>query len=472
MDIPVSGVELPFPGVYDGQHRSGALSGPFTGAENANMLRTLHYGQSDDRAELESLIRRLQDGVDGGTEVADQVAVILADVRREGDDAIVKYMRLWTNPQFRADRIRVTQDEMAAAEAALDPKVREALSRSIDHVRAYQSHIAPKDPPTVTIDDAELGMRFTPIARAGLHVPGGKAAYPSSVIMLAVPAQVAGVSHLAVVSPPPTGQETDTDISPLVLGVCSMLGLERVYRIGGAQAIAALAYGTDSVEPVDFIAGPGNAYTQQAKRQLFGKIGIDGFFGPSEIVVLADASADPKRIAADLLAQAEHDPGCCYLITTDAGVAEAVNRAIDAMLPQRKRRKAIESALRDWSCAVVCPDLDSAHALVDRIAAEHVTLAVEDPHATLAKLSNGGAWFLGDGTPVASGDYYAGPSHCLPTGTTARFTSGLSAYTFLKRSSVEHYPSRPNDRAIADIALLAEAEGLDAHAESVRIRKG
>lgn len=434
-------------------------------------LRVLDYTRDDDRQTVEALVDRLRSQVRGDGQVADAVAAIVDDVRQNGDDAVVRYMRKWTNPTFAADRIRVTDDEMAAAERGLDDAVRTALSRSIEHVRAYQQHIKPADPPTVEIDGARLGLRFTPIQRVGLHVPGGKAAYPSSVIMLAVPAQVAGVEQLAVVSPPPTGDDPSADVSPLVLGVCHMLGLGRVYRIGGAQAIAALVFGTDSVDAVDFIAGPGNAYTQQAKRQLFGRIGIDGFFGPSEIVVLADASANPAWVASDLLAQAEHDPGSCFLVSTDRNVLDAIIAQVEAQLPKRKRREAIEQALRDWSMAVCVPDADAAAAFVDTIAAEHVTLAVEDPYATLARVNHGGAWFLGDGTPVASGDYYAGPSHCLPTGTTARYNSGLSAYTFLKRSSVEHYPARPSDQAINDIAVLAEAEGLDAHADSVRMRQ-
>jgi histidinol dehydrogenase len=431
-------------------------------------LRVLEYDRPDDRAAFEALADRLRQQVAGAGRLAEQVTAIVEDVRTGGDEAVVKYMRQWTNPNFTADMIRVKPDEMAAAERSLDSTLRDAMGRSIAHVREYQSHILPSDPPTITIDECELGLRFTPIQRVGLHVPGGKAAYPSSVIMLAVPAQVAGVPNLSVVSPPPTG--SGDDISPLVLAVCHMLGLNRVYRIGGAQAIAALTFGTESVDVVDFIAGPGNAYTQQAKRQLFGRIGIDGFFGPSEVVILADASADPAAVAADLLAQAEHDPGCCFLVSTDRAVVDNILAAIDQQLPDRKRRAAIESALRDWSAAIVVDSDATAYQLVDTLAAEHVTLAVADPKAALGLINHGGAFFLGDGTPVASGDYYAGPSHCLPTGTTARFTSGLSVYTFLKRSSIEGYPQRPSQQAIADIIALAEAEGLDAHAESLRRR--
>jgi len=442
-------------------------------------LPVYNYDDPDSRLAVAALIDRLRQQVAGSGELAEQVAAIVDDVRTGGDDAVVRYMRKWTNPNFTADMIRVSADEMAAAEKTLDTTLRDAMGRAIDHVRQYQTHILPGDPETITIDGAELGLRFTPIQRVGLHVPGGKAAYPSSVIMLAVPAQVAGVPNLSIVSPPPTHKPDDErsessgspDISPLVLSVCHMLGVKNVYRIGGAQAIAALTFGTESVDAVDFIAGPGNAFTQQAKRQLFGQIGIDGFFGPSEVVILADDSADPDAVAADLLAQAEHDPGCCFLISTSRQVVDNITIAVANQLPDRKRRDAIEPALRDWSAAIVVDSDATAYELTDTLAAEHVTLAVSDPHATLKQLSCGGAFFLGDGTPVASGDYYAGPSHCLPTGTTARYNSGLSVYTFLKRSSVEHYPTRPSDQAITDIAALAEAEGLDAHAESVRRRK-
>lgn len=440
------------------------------------MLPILQLDRPDDRQRVETLVERLRAQVTDSGDVAEATAAIVEDVRRRGDDAVVEYMRKWTDPNFDAGRIRVTADEMAAAEATLDPTIRTAMRRSIENVRAYQTHTMPSDPPTATIDGCELGMRFTPIPRVGLHVPGGRAAYPSSVIMLAVPAQVAGVGKLSVVSPPPTatgdssGGSGGGDISPLVLGVAHMLGLDRVYRIGGAQAIAALTFGTESVEPVDFIAGPGNAFTQQAKRQLFGRIGIDGLFGPSEVVVLADASVSPVRIAADLIAQAEHDPGSCFLVSTDRAVIDRVIVEIEQQVAQRNRADAIRKALADWSAAIVVPDDSAAYGLMDTIAAEHVTLAVADPHAALASVCNGGAWFLGDTSPVASGDYYAGPSHCLPTGTTARFTSGLSVYTFLKRSSVEHYPSGPSAQSIADIAALAEAEGLDGHAHSVRVR--
>ena len=434
-------------------------------------LRILNITDPADRRTFDSLLEKLRSQTSAGGDVARSVTEIIEDVKHRGDEALVQYMRQWTNPMFTDEMIRVDNVDMAAAEKLIDPPVRDAMLRSIDHVRTYQQHVKPSDPPTVEIDGAQLGMRFTPFDRVGLAIPGGKAAYPSTVIMTAVPAQVAGVEDICVVCPPPTGGGDEAEVSHLVLGVCHMLGVTEVYRIGGAQAIAALAYGTETVGRVDFIAGPGNAFVQQAKRQLFGTVGIDGFYGPSEVVVLVDGSADPAKVAADLLAQAEHDPGSCFLIGTDRAVIDRIDAEVDRQLPNRHRRGAIEQSLADWSCAIVAADDDAGLELVDTLAAEHATLAVEDPQATLDQLRHGGAWFLGDGTPVASGDYYAGPSHCLPTGTTARFTSGISVYTFLKRSSVEHYPAGPSPQAIDDIAALAEAEGLDAHAASVRARQ-
>ncbi|MHB1156801.1 MAG: histidinol dehydrogenase [Phycisphaerales bacterium] len=440
-------------------------------------LRMLNMATADDRATLEQLLARLRDQSAATGDMASTVAAILEDVRRHGDEAVARYMRQWTDPAFSPDRIRVLPDELKAAERGLDPQVRDALVAAIEHVRTYQTHIMPADPKTLSLDGAALGLRWTPIRRVGAHAPGGRAAYPSTVMMTVVPAQVAGVKEIAVVCPPPTagastsGSTSGGDVSPLVLATCHLLGVTEVYRIGGAQAIAALAFGTATVRPVDFIAGPGNAFVQQAKRQVFGTVGIDGFYGPSEVVILADDSADPAMIAADLLAQAEHDPGSCFLISTSAKIIERINAQIVTQLPGLGRRDVIAQSLRDWSAAILAGDENEAMKLVDTFAAEHVTLAVSKPHDTLKKLRNGGAFFLGDRTPVASGDYYAGPSHCLPTGTTARFTSGISAYTFLKRSSVEHYPQGPDARTIDHIAVLAEAEGLDAHAASVRARR-
>jgi len=412
-----------------------------------------------------------------GGELASTVAAIIDDVRQHGDEAVVKYMRQWTDPAFTAERIRVTTKEMKAALDSIDPAMRKVLEQSIAHVAAYQKHIMPAEPRTLTQGGAELGLRWTPMERVGLTVPGGTAAYPSSVIMLAVPALAAGVpvKGISIVTPPPTRKATEngagpSDVSPLVLAACALVGIENVYRIGGAQAIAALAYGTNTVEPVDFIAGPGNSYTQLAKQQLMGRVGIDGFYGPSEIVVLSDNTASPTRIALDLIAQAEHDPGRCFLVTWSMNMIEAVNAQIQVHGAKCKRKDAIEKSLANDSAAILVKNEDAAVAVVNRLAAEHVNVAVARPMELLAKLKHGGAFFIRDDSPVAAGDYYAGPSHSLPTGTTSRFSSGVSVYTFLRRSSTVWYHDAMTEETMNAIARFAEAEGLDGHAESVRVR--
>lgn len=422
------------------------------------------------------IVRDLRASAGVGSGWHEAAAGVVEGVRRRGDAAVVEEMRRWTDSGFSADRIRVTREDLEQAEAGLDGEMRGALERAIGHVRAYQRHLLPQEVEPIVIDGAELGLRWTAMGSAGLLVPGGSAVLFSTLIMLAVPALEAGVGaeHISVVSPPPTrrGGEVGGDISAVTLAVCRMLGLTRVYRIGGPAGVAALAFGTESVEPVDFIAGPGHPVVQAAKSLVRGVVGTDGFYGQSEVVVIADDTADPRRVAADLLAQAEHDPGRCYLVAWNRDVIERITLEMERQLPIRKRRPAIERALREWSCGVLAADEDEAATAADRLAAEHVSLAVADPRAWLARLKHGGEFFLGDAAPVAAGDYYAGPSHTLPTGTTARYSGGVSIYTFLKRSGTVCYPNGLPNQAIEDIAWLAEAEGLDGHAHSVRVRGG
>jgi histidinol dehydrogenase len=441
----------------------------------ATAFPILDVASAEGRTNLEARLDRLRATTSLTGEAATLVAEIIEAVRTRGDDAVVEYMRKWTDPGFRAESIRVAAKDFDTAIDKLDPKLRGSLEASIANVRAYQEHILPADAATISIDGAELGLRHSPVASAGLAVPGGAAVLFSTVIMLAVPAQVAGVCPAAIriINPPPTrrGDEPPGDVSPIVLATCRLLGIDTVYRIGGAQAIAALAYGTESVEAVDLIAGPGNVYGQLAKQMVAGVVGTDGgFYGPSEIVTIADESADPRRVASDLIAQAEHDPGKCFLLAWSKDVVGAIAAEVGSQLEARGRSEIIERALEAESAAVIVSGEDEAVELADRIAAEHVNLAVADPERLLARLRNGGEFFLGDASPVAAGDYYAGPSHCLPTGSTARFASGISAYTFLKRSGTVHYRDGMPARAIENIARLAEAEGLDAHAESARVR--
>lgn len=442
----------------------------------ATPLPILALSSESGRSELERRLARLRGTTSLASDTARVVAEIIEDVRQRGDAAVVELMRKFTDPAFDAARIRVAEADFDAAETALDPDLRRSIEASIANVRAYQEHVLPRDPKPVTIAGAELGMRHSPVESAGLTVPGGAAVLFSTIVMLAVPAMVAGVdpSRIRIVNPPPTrrpGEEGSSDVSPIVLATCRMLGVETVYRIGGAQAVAALAYGTETVEAVDMIAGPGNVYGQLAKQMVAGVVGTDGgFYGPSEIVTIADETADPACVASDLIAQAEHDPGKCFLISWSEDVVRAIAADLDRQLDERGRSDIIVRALEADSAAIVVADEDEAVALADRVAAEHVNLAVADPERLLARLRHGGEFFLGDQSPVATGDYYAGPSHCLPTGTTARFASGVSAYTFLKRSGTVFYRDGMPEQAIEDVARLAEAEGLDAHAESARVR--
>lgn len=441
------------------------------------MLPVFDLSEAEGRRGFEARLARLKATASASGEAARATAAIVEDVRQRGDAALVEYMRKWTDPEFDAARIRVSAEELAKAERGLSDEMRDALEAAIANVREYQQHIMPADVKPVRIDGAELGLRFTPVDSAGLCVPGGTAVLFSTLIMLAVPAMVAGVDakRISVINPPPTRQAGDEvrDVSPLVLATCQLLGIERVYRIGGAQGVAALAYGTESVEPVDLIAGPGNVFVQLAKAQVNGVTGTDGgFYGPSEIVTVADASASAKRVAADLIAQAEHNPGKCFLVAWERRVIEGIAAEVRRQLSERGRRDAIEQALAAESAAVLARDVDEAMDVANEIACEHVNLAVKEPDALLAKLRHGGEVFLGDATPVAAGDYYAGPSHCLPTGTTARFASGISVYNFLKRTGTVAYRDGMPREAIERVARMAEAEGLDAHAASVRARLG
>jgi histidinol dehydrogenase len=443
----------------------------------ATALPILDISTDTGRLDLEHRLSKLRLTTSLSGDTASVVSGIIEDVRERGDAAVVELMRKFTDPGFEASRIRVDEADFDRAEASLDPVLRGSLEASIANVRAYQGHILPVATVPVVIDGAELGLRHAPVASAGLTVPGGAAVLFSTVIMLAVPAIVAGVDprRIRIVNPPPTRrsgeEEGSSDISPVVLATCRMLGIDTVYRIGGAQAVAALAYGTETVEAVDLIAGPGNVYGQLAKQMVAGVVGTDGgFYGPSEIVTIADDRADPTCVASDLIAQAEHDPGKCFLVCWSADALRAIVAEVERQLAERGRSEIIERALASDSAAVLVTDEDEAVEVADRVAAEHVNLAVSDPERLLERLRNGGEFFLGDQSPIAAGDYYAGPSHCLPTGTTARFASGVSAYTFLKRSGTVFYRDGMSERAIEHVARLAEAEGLDAHAESARVR--
>ncbi len=439
------------------------------------MFLVYDLGTPDGNAGLDACLERLRATTSAGGDAAKVVTDILADVHEHGDEALVRYVQRFSDPGFTMDRLRVSSEDLAGAAAKVEPALLDAIKTAIQQVREYQQHVMPEPTQPITIGGAELGLRFSPVDSVGLHVPGGTAVLFSTLIMLAVPAIVAGVDpkKISVAHPLPTRRgdaEGASDISPIVLAAAHMLGIDKVFRVGGAEGVSALAYGTKTIEPVDFIAGPGNVYSQLAKAQLNGKVGIDGFYGPSEIVTIADETADPVRIAADLIAQAEHDPGKCFLLVWSRDVLEKITAEVAKQIDQRKRKDAIVRAFENESCAVIVKDIDEAADVANCFAAEHVNLAVADVDALLEKVRHAGEVFMGDTTPVASGDYYAGPSHCLPTGTTARFTSGISVYTFLKRTGTVAYRNAMPAIAIDHIARMAEAEGLDGHAHSVRVR--
>ena len=394
------------------------------------------------------------------------VAEIIAAVRARGDAALLDYTRRFDRLALTAEGLRIPQTELDAAAAACDAETIAALELAAERITDYHRRQKPEDLDYRDSAGVRLGHRWTAVEAAGLYVPGGTAAYPSSVLMNALPAKVAGVERLVMTVPTPDGV-----VAPLVLAAARLAGVTEVYRVGGAQAVAALAFGTATIAKVDKIVGPGNAYVAAAKRQVFGSVGIDMIAGPSEILVVADADNRPDFIAADLLSQAEHDTAAqSILITDDAAFAEAVAAAVEAQLQVLPRGAIARESWEAHGAIITVGDLDDAVALIDRVAPEHLELAVADPDALAAKVRNAGAIFLGRFTPEAIGDYLAGPNHVLPTARSARFSSGLSVLDFMKRSSLISCDAAAL-AAIGPAAVrLARAEGLDAHAQSVALR--
>ncbi|PIE11700.1 MAG: histidinol dehydrogenase [Rhodobacterales bacterium] len=399
-------------------------------------------------------------------EVDDIVAEIIARVRAEGDAALIALTAQFDRLTLDAEGLRFSEAEIDAACAQVSPKERAALELAAERIRAYHARQMPEDALWTDETGAQLGWRWGAVDAAGLYVPGGLASYPSSVLMNAVPAKVAGVGRLAVTVPTPDGV-----INPLVLLACRIAGVDEIYRVGGAQAIAALAYGTEAIAPVDKITGPGNAFVAAAKRRVFGKVGIDMIAGPSEILVIADAENDPDWIALDLMSQAEHDASAqSILITDERAFADKVEAAVEARLKTLTRREIAGASWADYGAVIVVRDWDEAADLANRIAAEHLEICTQDPDALAAKIRHAGAIFLGGYTPEAIGDYVGGPNHVLPTARSARFSSGLSVMDFLKRTTL----SRMTPEALKAIGpaaeTLAQSESLEAHGLSVTAR--
>jgi histidinol dehydrogenase len=399
-------------------------------------------------------------------DVEDAVKAIIADVVARGDAALIELSRKFDRVDLATVGLRVAPGELAAAAAACEPGALAALNLACERIEAYHRRQLPKDERFTDPLGVELGYRWTAIAAAGLYVPGGTAAYPSSVLMNAVPAKVAGVERLVMVVPAPDGK-----LNPLVLAAAQLAGVDEIFRVGGAQAVAALAYGTASIAPVDKIVGPGNAYVAAAKRLVFGKVGIDMIAGPSEVLILADRDANPEWIAADLLAQAEHDTAAqSILITDDAALARDVEAAVAAQLATLPRADIAGASWRDFGATILVETLDQAVPLIDAVAPEHLEIVARDGDALAARIRNTGAIFLGAHTPEAIGDYVAGSNHVLPTARSARFSSGLGVLDFMKRTSILR--CGPDQLAALGPAAIAlgEAEGLGAHARSVAIR--
>ncbi|MBN4003081.1 histidinol dehydrogenase [Nostoc sp. LPT] len=428
------------------------------------MLRIITQ-QADVRAELQRICERTHDEQVLHKEAT--VREILQAVKRQGDKAVLHYTDEFDKQTLKAEELRVTGSELDAAYQQVSKELLGAVRRACRQIEAFHRQRVPKSWVHFGDDEVVLGKRYTPVDRAGLYVPGGRAAYPSTVLMNAIPAHVAAVPHVVMVTPPGPGGA----INPAVLVAAQEAGVQEIYRIGGAQAIAALAYGTETIPKVNVITGPGNIYVTLAKKLVYGTVGIDSLAGPSEVLVIADETANPVHVAADLLAQAEHDPmAAAILLTTDAALAKNVQLALERQLVDHPRRIDTEKAIAHYGLIIVVESLQAAAELSNEFAPEHLELEVKDPWALLPQIRHAGAIFLGYSTPEAVGDYLAGPNHTLPTSGAARYASALSVETFLKHSSIIQYSQTALQNVAGAIDVLATAEGLPSHADSVRRR--
>ena len=426
------------------------------------MIRTVR------QAEIGELLSRLAvRSVALDTELLTTVGAIIDQVRRRGDEALIDFTRRFDGVELSSRELRISDEALRRSAAKVDKETLAALRLAIKNVRVFHERQLEQSWEISPADGVRLGQRITPLERVGLYVPGGTAAYPSSIVMNAVPAQVANVERIVVVTPPRTLAE-----NPAVAATLLELHVDEIYAVGGAQAIAALAFGTETIPRVDKITGPGNKYVAGAKKLLFGVVGIDAIAGPSEIVIVADETARAEFVAADLLAQAEHgEDASAVLITTDHGLAERVADELSVQIESLPRRVIAQSSLQNYGAIVLVNTLDDACALVNELAPEHVEIITQNDDAIAAKILHAGAIFFGAYTPEAAGDYLAGPNHVLPTGRTARFSSALGVYDFVKRTSTLRYSASAFNAVAESISVLAECEGLSAHARSATIRK-
>ena len=427
------------------------------------MISILRFSDSD----FSERFRRIEERADEiPAGIEETVKEIIAAVRQRGDEAVFELTARFDRLQLSAASIEVTQEEIAAAKASIDPRSLDVLELAARRISAYHQKQKQQTWLSTEEDDVLLGQMVSPLERVGIYVPGGKAAYPSSVLMNAIPAKVAGVADIIMTVPMPGGEA-----NPFVLAAAAIAGVDRIFKIGGAQAVAALAYGTASVPRVDKITGPGNIYVATAKKQVFGQVGIDMIAGPSEILVINDGSGNAAHIAADLLSQAEHDElASAVLVTSCEQMALAVQQEVEKQLQQLQRESIARKSIDDYGAIIVADNLDEAIRFSNRIAPEHLELAVADPFAILPKIRHAGAIFMGHHTPEAAGDYLAGPNHTLPTGGTARFFSPLSVEDFVKKSSIISFSANGLKRLGKDVVHLAELEGLEAHGRSVTLR--
>ena len=434
-------------------------------------LRLFRHADATDQLEVESLRHLLRggeltssaDAAEG--KVADVVRSILEQVARGGDAVAARLASELDRAQLSASNLRVPEEVLERAHREADRDLMALIRRAAANVQSYQEHILWKSPEPLQRGGRRLGVRYTPMRRVAVYVPGGRALYPSTVVMTVVPAKVAGVREIAMFSPPTGGE-----ITSLALALAWELGVREVYRLGGAVGLAAAAFGTETIAAVDKIVGPGNAYVAEAKRQLFGRVGIDSIAGPSEVFIVADDIADPRWVAADLLAQAEHDPGSAILATPSAHLAERVVAEVELQLGRLERSEAARSSIERYGAAIVTANLAEACDLANQFATEHLQIVTHDDDQCLARIESAGAIFVGAHSPVPLGDYYAGPSHVLPTGGTARFSAPLSANDFLKVSSLIRYGAADLEADAKDVMAFARREGLTAHARAIEIR--